>query len=135
MFGGEPTEHAPIPVVPQCDDDDDDCVLLSREQRGILMSLALYTPFRRFERKLVADFWRQMDIEKLRLLVLERTGMNMHLFERKTDDCFIVSFSMDATLRFYVAMAFRPESAKDGRELLLGKSGPYRTYFFTCTCK
>lgn len=127
----DPEDHAPIPTVP-----DGEMDLLSDQQESILRGLTLYTAFRRFLRKARRGVWRDLEFKDLARTVSECSGLELHLFRRVDDDTFVASFRMDATGRYYAALAFRPSREADQvRDKLLGRGEPYAVYFFTCTCQ
>ncbi len=131
---GNPGGHAPLPqTVPSSTYD-----LLTDDQKGLLMDMNAHTSLRRFLRRAQGGgWWDEATVPKLKQAMSESVGLGMHLFDRLSTDCFVVSFRIDCTQRFYVAMAFRPKDGdRPGDKVnLLGRQGPYSVYFFTCSCR
>lgn len=128
-----PDAHAPLPdTVPVSVYE-----FLTDEQRGILMGMNAHVSLKRFLRRVQKEWWIDATMPKLRKSMNESVGLEMHLFDRLSDDCFVVSFRIDPTQRFYVGMAFKPEGGdRPGYKVnLLGSQGPYRVYYFTCRCQ
>lgn len=126
----DPAVHAPIPPVPSAE-----MALLNEEQRGILLSLTLYTSFRRFMQKArLTGIWDELRFGDMGHRLSESAGLELHLFRRLDDRTFVAAFRMDGSGRYYVALAFHPAKA-EGRDNLLGGTSPFSTYFFTCTCQ